>query len=156
MRPKQPAAERSPPSRSNYLRTGPVIRSYGLCRQRLISQTTAFLTPKPRYNVVVSSLAPEFATEIRDLLISPPADDPYQKLRDALIARTQKSEQARLRELLDTADIGNRQPSRVLRRMQQLLGGKSLDNSLLREMFVQRFTAHSSPDSICNSDYALD
>ena len=88
--------------------------------------------------MVVASLAPEFAAEIRDLLISPPEHDPYNTLKAALIQRTQKSEQARLRELLSTADVGDRQPSRVLRRMQQLLAGKTLDASLLREMFIQR------------------
>ena len=95
-------------------------------------------SPKGRYNVVVASLAPEFAAEIRDLLISPPEHDPYNKLKSTLIQRTQKSEQARLRELLSTADVGDRQPSRVLRRMHQLLAGKTLDASLLREMFIQR------------------
>ncbi|XP_065197783.1 uncharacterized protein LOC135829307 [Sycon ciliatum] len=95
-------------------------------------------TSRARYNVIVSSLAPEFATEIRDLLIAPPEDEPYAKLRAALTTRTQKSEQIRLRELLSTADVGDSKPSKVLRRMQQLLGGKSLDPSILRELFVQR------------------
>ena len=95
--------------------------------------------PRAKYNVVVSSLAPEYAAEIRDLLLAPPAEEPYyQVLKEALTARTQKSDQARLRELLSTADIGDSRPSRVLRRMQQLLGSKSLDPTILRELFVQR------------------
>lgn len=93
--------------------------------------------PRVKYNVVVSSLAPEYATEIRDLLIAP-ADEPYKVLKEALTARTQKSDQARLRELLSTADVGDRKPTRVLRRMQQLLGTKNLDATILRELFVQR------------------
>ena len=72
------------------------------------------------------------------MLLAPPAEEPYQVLKEALTARTQKSDQARLRELLSTADIGDSRPGRVLRRMQQLLGSKSLDPTILRELFVQR------------------
>ena len=93
---------------------------------------------KSRFNVVVSSLAPEVAAEVRDLLLSPPADDPYGALRAALVDRTQKSEKVRLRELLSQEGLGDEKPSRLLRKMEQLLGDKSLDDSLLYEMFVQR------------------
>ena len=101
-------------------------------------------SPKGRYNVVVASLAPEFAAKIRDLLISPPQHDPYNTLKAALIQRTHKSEQARLRELLSTADVGDRQPSIVnfYHRFQQnlaasiaplhaLLGGRPKTQSTL-------------------------
>ena len=109
---------------------------------------------KRRYHIVVSSLAPEFATEIRDLLLNPPADNQYDRLKEALIGRTQKSEQARLRELLSTEELGDRPPSKLLRRMQQLLGDKSLDGSLLKELFLQRLPTavrmilSSAPDSL--------
>lgn len=56
----------------------------------------------------MSSLAPEVAGEIRDLLVSPPADDPCSKLKEALVSWTEKSVQTRLWELLSTADIGDR------------------------------------------------
>ena len=87
---------------------------------------------------MVSSLAPEVAAEVRDLLLSPPADDPYGALRAALVDRTQKSEKVRLRELLSQEVSGDEKPSQLLRKIEQLLGDKSLDDSLLSEMFVQR------------------
>ena len=88
--------------------------------------------------VVVSSLAPEVADEVRDLLLSPPADDPYGALRATLVDRTQNSEKVRLQELLSQEVLGDEKPSRLLRKMEQLLGDKSMDDSLLYEMFVQR------------------
>ena len=89
-------------------------------------------------NMVVAALAPYYATEVRDLLLEPPEEEPYTKLKDALIARTQKSEQMGLRELLSNEELGDQEPSKLLRRMQQLLGDKQLDGSLQRELFVSR------------------
>ena len=93
---------------------------------------------KTMYREVISSLEPQYVMEIRDLLITPPKTDPYTAVKNALIARTQKSEQTRLRELLHNEELGDQTPSKLLRRMQQLLGGKAIDASLFRELFVQR------------------
>ncbi|XP_065177094.1 uncharacterized protein LOC135806829 [Sycon ciliatum] len=96
--------------------------------------------PRAKYNVVVSSLAPEYAAEIRDLLLAPPAEEPYQVLKEALTTRTQKSDQARLRELLSTADIGDRgQPTKSRPpRSDACNSFWAVDPTVLRELFVQR------------------
>lgn len=115
---------------------------------------------KTKYQVVVSSLSPQYAVEIRDLLLAPPADTPYEKLKEALTTRTQRSEQAYLRELLSNEELGDQEPSKLLRRMQQLLGDKQLDGSLLRELFVSRLPPpvhmilSSAPDAISVDDLA--
>ena len=36
-----------------------------------------------KFDHVVASLSPEFAAEVRDLLLHPPADDPYSVLKDS-------------------------------------------------------------------------
>ena len=100
--------------------------------------TRRITSQKTMYQVVVSSLDPQYAVEIRDLLLHPPIDNQYDKLKEALLARTQRSEQARLRELLSPEELGDHPPSAALRRMQQLLGDKLVDSSLLRKLFVQR------------------
>ena len=48
------------------------------------------------FDYVVAALAPEFATEVRDLLLAPPEDEPYNVLKAQLIQRTAASEQRRL------------------------------------------------------------
>ena len=40
------------------------------------------------YDYVVASLAPEFAVEVRDLILTPPADNPYEALKWELVKRT--------------------------------------------------------------------
>jgi len=104
---------------------------------------------------VITSLSPEFAIEVRDLLIRPPAEDPYNTLKTELIKRTATSEQRKLQQLISGEDLGDWKPTQLLQRMQQLLGdhlGPAADNnSFLKELFLQRLLPNvrmvlASPD----------
>ena len=87
---------------------------------------------------VISSLQPEIATEVRDLIIDPPKHNPYTRLKEALIKRTSVSEQKRLNQLLGGEELGNRTPSQFLRRLQQLAGDKKLESDIIKQLFLQR------------------
>ena len=107
--------------------------------------TRNITSQRTKFDHVVAALAPEFATEVRDLLLQPPADTPYDVLRAQLIKRTAASEQRRLRQLFTAEELGDRTPSQLLRRLQQLLGdaaGPNPDNTFLRELFLQRLPGH--------------
>ena len=95
---------------------------------------------KTMYHHVVGSLSPEIATEIRDLLLGPPEDRPYDALKKKLIERTAESEQRRVQQLLTAEELGDRKPTQLLRRMHQLLGEKmqTTDGSIIKELFMQR------------------
>ena len=47
---------------------------------------------KTKFEYVVASLSPEFAAEVRDLLLRPPNEDPYDVLKAQLVKRTTASE----------------------------------------------------------------
>ena len=102
--------------------------------------TRGITVSKTKFDYVVSSLSPEFATEVRDLLLQPPAEQPYETLKRELTNRTSLSEQRRLQQLLTSEELGDRKPSQVLRRIQQLLGDKAttMDATFMRELFLQR------------------
>ena len=93
---------------------------------------------RTHFDYVIAALASEVATEVRDLILNPPADQPYDRLKEALIQRTEASEQRRLQQLLTAEELGDRKPSQLLWHMQQLLGdsGPALDSAIIRQLFL--------------------
>ena len=99
--------------------------------RRITSQRTHF-------DYVITSLTPDIVTDVRDLILNPPATNPYTVLKEQLIKHTAASEQRYLEQLFTTEELGNCKPTQLLRSMQQLLGGSAsaTDTSFLRELFV--------------------
>ena len=107
--------------------------------------TRGITAQRTRFDYVISSLSPEFASEVRDLLLKPPEEQPYDTLKTQLIRRTAASEQRKLQQLISGEELGDRKPTQLLRRMQQLLGDKlstADSSSFLRELFLQRLPAN--------------
>lgn len=117
--------------------------------------TRGITAQKTKFDYIIASLSPEYATEVRDIILHPPETRPYDFLREQLVKRTAISEQRRLQQLLTSEELGDRKPSQLLRRMQQLLGDRAVDadNALVRELFLQRLPTNvrvvlaSTPDT---------
>ncbi|XP_077508413.1 uncharacterized protein LOC144119740 [Amblyomma americanum] len=97
-------------------------------------------TQAQKFHHVAASLPPEIATEVRDMLINPPASASFDTLAAELIKRTAVSEHPRLQHLISSEELCDRKPTQLLRRLQQLLGDKAatLDQAFLCEFFFQR------------------
>ena len=108
--------------------------------------TRGITAQRTKYEYIVASLSPEFATQVRGLILCTPAATPYDTLKQQLIARTTLPKQRRLQQLFASTELGDQQPTQLLRRMQQLSGadGAGADGTLLRELFLQRL-----PPNVC-------
>ncbi|XP_064470020.1 uncharacterized protein LOC135384763 [Ornithodoros turicata] len=106
--------------------------------------TRGIVSQLTKFHYVVSALSPNEAAEVRDIIMTPPTSGPYDRLKEELIRRTTASEQRRLQQLITSGELGDRKPSQLLRRMQQLLGDSapSLDASIVRELFLQRLPSN--------------
>ena len=116
---------------------------------------------KTMFDYIVASLSPEFATEVPDLILKPPTENPYDKLKEQLIKRTAASEQRRLQQLFNSEELGDQKPTQLLRRMQQLLGDTPgiTDGSFIRKLFLRltanvRMVLASTNDSVSLDDLA--
>ena len=117
--------------------------------------TRGITAQKTKFEYVVASLAPEFATEVLDLILQPPDTNPYDNLKEQLVKRTAALDQRRFQQLFNAEELGDRKPSQLLRRMQQLLGDKAntTDGAFMCELFLQRLPPNvrmvlaSTPDT---------
>ena len=106
--------------------------------------TRTITQQRTRFDHVIAALSPDVAMEVRDLVLHPPEEQAYDKLKEQLIKRTEASEQRRLQQLLTAEELGDRKPTQLLRRMQQLLGdsGPAPDSAFIRQLFLQRLPPH--------------
>ncbi|XP_017466270.1 PREDICTED: uncharacterized protein LOC108359101 [Rhagoletis zephyria] len=81
------------------------------------------------------------AADAEDIILNPPAENPYHKLKTALIACYSKSREAKLLQLLDGECLGDRTPFQHLRHLRSLVPG--IDGEVLRARWLSHL-----PDQI--------
>ncbi|XP_054267029.1 uncharacterized protein LOC128989183 [Macrosteles quadrilineatus] len=81
------------------------------------------------------------ASEIEDLLSNPNLENPYTSLKKELIRRLSVSEHKKIKQLLVEEELGTDTPSHFLRRLKSL-AGSSVQDDLLRIIWMQRLPAH--------------
>ncbi|BHF60240.1 hypothetical protein SprV_0100320300 [Sparganum proliferum] len=91
-----------------------------------------------KFHYVVAALPMDIATDLRDIIDCPPTEAPYTALKEALISRISLSTQKRLQRLISEEDLGDRKPTQLLRRLEQLADGQKLDATIFKQLFLQR------------------
>ncbi|BHF83063.1 hypothetical protein SprV_0802620400 [Sparganum proliferum] len=76
-----------------------------------------------KFHYVVAALPMDIATDLRDIIDCPPTEVPYTAPKVALISRISLSTQKRLQRLISEKDLGDRKPTQLLRRLEQLADG---------------------------------
>jgi hypothetical protein len=108
-----------------------------------------------KFNATMDTLNSNTVKEVRDVVISPPAENPYTALKTALIQRLATSREKQVRQLFDTAVIGEMKPSQFLRHLRQL-GGADISDNLLRTMWADRLPQHLQAAVALQIDTPLD
>ena len=95
-----------------------------------------------RYDHVVGELDFKYAATIRDILTNPPATNKYETLKTALIKRMLPSEDLRVHQLLETAQLGDKRPSEFLTHMRYLDESTHIQEPLQRTLWQRQLPAH--------------
>lgn len=91
-----------------------------------------------KYSYIIAQLDTRFAAEISDIIVNPPKDNCYDKLKSELIRRFSTSEEQRVRQLLNETDLGDRKPSQFLRYLRSLAGVTFNNDKILRPLWLSR------------------
>jgi len=91
---------------------------------------------RTKFNYVVSQLNQQQAAEVEDIIISPPQDEPYDRLKAELVRRLSTSREQRVRQLLSHEEMGDRKPSQFLRHLKIL--APEVPDDFLRTIWASR------------------
>ncbi|BHF71159.1 hypothetical protein SprV_0401421400 [Sparganum proliferum] len=88
--------------------------------------------------IEIKSLPFDVAVTVEDLLGPIPADEPYTRLKEAVIQRVAKSANLMLRELFTQVELGDQTPSQLTRHMRSLLAGRHVGDAIFREILLEK------------------
>ncbi|KYN23218.1 hypothetical protein ALC57_04362 [Trachymyrmex cornetzi] len=95
-----------------------------------------------RYIHALSKIEPKQAKEVKDIIINPPSSEKFEALKKALIQRLTDSQEYKIRQLLETEEMGDRKPSQFLRHL-ATLAGTTVSEKLLRTLWLGRLPAQT-------------
>lgn len=90
-----------------------------------------------KFYCVASAIEPEILHAVRDIILTPPANDKYITLKTRLIEQHAESEQSKIRRLLQGMELGDERPSQLLSRMRSL-AGTTVGEPLLKSLWLAR------------------
>ncbi|BHF73751.1 hypothetical protein SprV_0401683400 [Sparganum proliferum] len=100
--------------------------------------TSRIASERTRYSYVLQSLPFDVAVTVEDLFDPIPADEPYTRLKEAIIQRVAKSANLMLRELFTQVELGDQTPSQLMRHMRSLFAGRDMDDAIFREIWLEK------------------
>lgn len=111
------------------------------------------VTELDKFYHIVPLIDTRYALEIADIITNVPTSNPYQTLKNALTARFSKSKEAKLKQLLDGEQIGDRKPSQFLRHLRALVPG--IDEDVLRSRWMSSLPDQTKALLTVQSDQPL-
>ncbi|KAL4126391.1 hypothetical protein QTP88_010613 [Uroleucon formosanum] len=109
-----------------------------------------------KFNYVVAQLDTRYAAEVEDIITNPPPTERYNHLRTKLVGRLSISEEQRVRQLINKEELGNRKPSQFLRYLRSLAGTTTLQDNILRQLWLRRLPSHAQAILTAQSELPLE
>ncbi|VDM02499.1 unnamed protein product [Schistocephalus solidus] len=107
-------------------------------RIEAVLSTRRITSERSRYSYVVQSLPFDVVIDVEDLLDPIPADEPYTRLKDAVIHREAKSADRMLLEVFTQVDLGDQTPCQLMQHMRSLLAGRHMDDEIFQEIWIDK------------------
>jgi hypothetical protein len=93
-----------------------------------------------KFNYVIPQLEYRQATEVEDIIVTPPVNDPYATLKVELVRSLSSSRDQRVRQILTHEEMGDRKPSHLLRNLKSL--APDVPEDFLRSIWSSRIPLH--------------
>jgi len=77
-------------------------------------------TDSTKFGFVVGALPPKYAVEVKNIIMTPPLEDKYVKIKHELIKRLSASQEEKNRQLLERVEIRDRKPPQFIRHIKSL------------------------------------
>ena len=98
---------------------------------------------RTKFNYVISQLEYRHAAEVEDIIVAPPAVEPYTTLKAELVRRLSSSRDQRVRQLLTHEEMGDRKPFQFLRHLKSV--APEVPDEFLRSIWSNRLPPISKP-----------
>lgn len=103
----------------------------------------------------VAHLGTQFGNEVRDIILNPPLEFPYTCLKEQMIKRLGSSQASKTKKLIEEETIGDLRPSQFMRRL-RTLGGSTINDELIRTIWLSRLPKLTQAILAAHSDLSLD
>lgn len=94
-------------------------------------------TDATKFSHLCTVLDAEVASRVRTKILTPPAEEKYESLKEAIIKAFGESDNAKLNRLMTSMDLGDRKPSELWEEMRRL-AGPDQDSQMLRTLWLQK------------------
>lgn len=118
-------------------------------------QTTGIVVDATKFGYALTAIGARYALEVRDIIMSPPAENAYNTLRTELVKRISLSQEHKTRQLLEHEEIGDRKPSQFLRHLRSF-AGNVVGDGVLRTIWLSRLPVHVQPHLVTRTTETLD
>uniref|UniRef100_A0A6P7G8S3 Uncharacterized protein LOC114334956 n=1 Tax=Diabrotica virgifera virgifera TaxID=50390 RepID=A0A6P7G8S3_DIAVI len=108
-----------------------------------------------KFNYIVANLETAYISEVRDIIVPPPATEGYVKLKSELIKRLSASQQQKIKRLLEHEELGDRRPFQFLRHLQYLASTLVPDN-IVRSLWLGRLPSSTQAILATQAKASLD